>query len=177
MCSSRARASRIAEDRVAQRMPVHRPVLRGARKRRLDRLDRSAALRLHPMHRKVGVEHRDARAAERRRRGRFSHADAAGQADDPQAWIPGRQQIRSDEAAQGLIHGRINAEPGAKARDGLIQQHPKPLDAADLAGTGGSQQRRFQRHIDDVGDRQARAQPGRGRSPPADVRSCRATSC
>ena len=58
-------------------------------------------------------------------------------------------------AAQVFVHCGGDAEPFCEAGDGLVQEHAQALHGADLAGAGAGQQGRFQRDVDDVGDRQA----------------------
>ena len=73
---------RIAEHRLTQRHAVHGSVPHRAGKRRLDRPDGPPATRLQPVHRGIGIEHGNARPAERGRGGRLAHADPTGKAKD-----------------------------------------------------------------------------------------------
>jgi hypothetical protein len=92
----------VAEHGLTQRDSIDSSALRGSRKRRLDRFHRSAASRLRPVHREIGVEHWDARPAEGSGSGGFSHTDAAGQADYSH---PGRRSAATNRRSASSTVG------------------------------------------------------------------------
>ena len=98
------------------------------------------------MHGAIGIEHRDVRATECRGGSRLAHPDAACQSEDHHC----ARQVGGHEPPKLVVHPGFNAEPGAEAGDGLMQQHAEALDTAQASGAGGRQQWRFQRHIDIV---------------------------
>ena len=50
------------------------------------------------------------------------------------------QEVGGHEPPKLVIHPGFNAEPGAKAGDGLMQQHAETLDTAQALRAGGCQQ-------------------------------------
>ena len=134
--SSRFERVRLAEHRLARsaaRSTAPSAPCRGMR-RRSARTARPP-LRLQPVDRGVGVEHRDACAAEGRGRGGLAHADAAGQADD----LHRRQQVRGDEAAQLFIHHRRRRRTRrAKPGTAWCSSMPRPSTARRPARAGAA---------------------------------------
>ena len=109
----------------------------------------------NPVHRRIRVEYRDARPAERGGGRRLPHTDAAGQAeDDHRVSRSAATNWRSSSSTS-----RFDAEPGVEAGYRLMKQHAETFHAAKPATASRRQQRCFQRHIDIVGHHQ------RGRRP------------
>ena len=79
----------------------------------------------------------------------LAHADRAGQAqDDHRATHAASTNSRSAGVTSGST-----PEPGGEARPRLMQQHAEPVDRGIAPRPRRGQQRRLQRHIDDVVDR------------------------
>jgi hypothetical protein len=78
---------RIGDNHLSQLGAVDCTVTHCAGKGRIDRAYRPPATRLQPMDDRVGIKDRNARASKNRRRGRFTHANAARQADHPHGVI------------------------------------------------------------------------------------------
>ena len=70
-------------------------------------------------------------------------------------------EIGDDHLPQFGSDLRPDAEPALEAGHRLVQQHAEPVDGLQASRFGGGQQRRFQRHIDNVGDDGMVRQPGR----------------
>ena len=84
------------------------------------------AWRLQPVHRGVGVEHRDAGAAEGGGGGRLAHADAAGQADHLHG--AGRRPNRGGSAPHNhkMTHHDASARPGREIKYPTSPSPPCP---------------------------------------------------
>ncbi len=175
MPSSRVSAWGLPQHRLAQRYAVHRTILHSSRKRRFDRAHRASAARLHPVHRGIGIENRYAGPAKRRGRRGFAHTDTAGQPEDDHragfsirfTWpIVRRTRLtllcdriladRPRRIVAALRPPLVSRQTRRESRDRLMQQHAQTFDAAQPTGTGGSEQGRFQRHIDVVRNNQRR---------------------
>ena len=76
----------VADHALAELVAVDLAVRGRARKRRLDRRHRLALVK--PMHDGIGVVHRHALLGEHFRRGRFSHAERAGETEDEHVVLP-----------------------------------------------------------------------------------------
>ncbi len=72
----------IGEDDAAQRRPIDHAVVHHVRESVGDRRHRGTTARHQPMHRRVGIMHRNAQAAQHAGRGRLAHTDRTGQAED-----------------------------------------------------------------------------------------------
>ena len=120
---------------VAQAGAVEHAILDRAGEGGRDGRQRGAAGRLQAVDGGIRVEHGDVGAAERFGGGRFAHADAAGQPDDPHAQGPAGNQV-----VQRRVHLRHDAEPGGEAGHGLVQQHARgrPPRAARAPAPGVS---------------------------------------
>src|SRR6266513_6250771 len=68
-------------------------------------------------------------------------------------------QISLHKPAQALRDLRAHAEPALETADRLMQQHAEAVGATLTARAGGLEQRRLERHVDDVGDHGARWEP------------------
>ena len=124
--------------------------------------------------RAVGIEDGDASRGEHCGHGRLSHRRRAGEAEDQhQSRAHGRKHRR----AQRRRHRGPPAEPAFEAGHGLVQEHAESVDRAKAARACRREERRDERHIDDIGDdeiliiRQIIQRKRRA------ARPCRALSC
>lgn len=133
----------IAKDTRPQGGPIDGTVFHDTRERCLDRRHGRAARAQQRVDLDVGIMDRHAQPPECGGGRRLAHRDGAGKPQNHHARMtlkarlaPGtrsRQHVRK----QGLIHHRLDAEPGGKPGPCLMQQHADTVDGRMTLGLGG----------------------------------------